>query len=302
MNNPIVSIIVPCYNQAQYLDECLQSVLNQTYEKWECIIVNDGSPDQTDEIVQKWLDKDSRFQYVYKKNGGLSSARNFGLNVAKGEYIQFLDSDDVLDSNKFELSLLEANRRNTEQGKIIITNFRIFSVNSKNSIDPFCEIKYDYLNFKELLLGWDSKFSIPIHCGLFEVSLLKNFKFSEEIRAKEDWLMWLEVFKKKPELLFIDKPLVYYRTHAGSMTYSREFMTKSLIDVLPHIDKIVSKEEFNELLLIRLKDALEKTNNFEKKYRSIKESNSFKVGLKIKTILKQFYLLFFAKKVMNFFK
>lgn len=65
MNNPLVSIIVPCYNQAQYLEECLQSVLNQTYEKWECIIVNDVSPDNTEEVVEKWLEKDSRFRYGF---------------------------------------------------------------------------------------------------------------------------------------------------------------------------------------------------------------------------------------------
>lgn len=302
MNNPLVSIIVPCYNQAQYLEEALQSVLNQTYGNWECIIVNDGSPDNTEEVANHWIAKDSRFKYFYKKNEGLSSARNFGLNIIKGDYIQFLDSDDVLDSNKFELSLLEVNKINTEKRKIIITNFRIFYINSEISIDPFCEIKYDFLNFKELLLGWDTKFNIPIHCGLFEANLLHNFNFSEEIKAKEDWLMWLEVLKKKPEALFIDKPLVYYRRHAQSMTHNREFMNKNLIDVLPHIDKIVTKEELNELLLIRLKGALEEINKLEKKYRSVKESTSFKVGFKIKMKLKQLHLLFFARKAINFFK
>ncbi len=64
--NPLISVIVPCYNQAQYLDECLQSVLNQIYTDWECIIVNDGSPDHTEEIAKKWLEKDPRFRYINK--------------------------------------------------------------------------------------------------------------------------------------------------------------------------------------------------------------------------------------------
>ncbi|MFV8358229.1 glycosyltransferase family 2 protein, partial [Flavobacterium sp. XS1P32] len=92
MNNPQVSIIVPCFNQAQYLSEALKSVLEQTYENWECIIVNDGSPDDTKQIAQKWVEKDSRFKYIFKENGGLSSARNEGINYAKGTFILPLDA------------------------------------------------------------------------------------------------------------------------------------------------------------------------------------------------------------------
>lgn len=66
-----VSVIVPCYNQAKYLSEALQSVLDKTYENWECIIVNDGSPDNTEEVAKQWVEKDSRFKYFYKENGGL---------------------------------------------------------------------------------------------------------------------------------------------------------------------------------------------------------------------------------------
>ena len=69
---PLISVIVPCYNQAQYLDECLQSVLDQTYTDWECIIVNDGSPDNTEEIAKNWVEKDTRFIYLSKENGGFA--------------------------------------------------------------------------------------------------------------------------------------------------------------------------------------------------------------------------------------
>ena len=94
MKHPLVSIIVPCYNQAQYLSEALESVLQQTYTDWECIIVNDGSPDNTDIIVKDWLQRDNRFKYLYKDNGGLSSARNFGIENSNGTYILLLDADD----------------------------------------------------------------------------------------------------------------------------------------------------------------------------------------------------------------
>ena len=100
-----ISIIIPCYNQAHFLDQALQSVLNQTYLNWECLLINDGSTDETEIISNKWIKKDSRFKYFYKENGGLSSARNFGLDNAEGDCIVFLDSDDCIEKNKLEASL-----------------------------------------------------------------------------------------------------------------------------------------------------------------------------------------------------
>ena len=102
--NPLISVIVPCYNQAQFLDECLQSVLDQTYQNWECIIVNDGSPDHTEEIAKNWVEKDARFRYLSKENGGLSSARNAGIEIAKGEWILPLDADDKIGERYLELA------------------------------------------------------------------------------------------------------------------------------------------------------------------------------------------------------
>ena len=99
---PKVSIVVPCYNQAQYLDEALQSLYDQTYTEWECFIVNDGSADNTEEVARKWEAKDLRFSYVYKENGGVSSARNLGVEKSKGEFILTLDADD-----KYEATFLE---------------------------------------------------------------------------------------------------------------------------------------------------------------------------------------------------
>jgi glycosyltransferase involved in cell wall biosynthesis len=92
----LISIIVPCYNQAQYLDECLQSVYSQTCEDWECIIINDGSPDNTQDVANKWVVKDSRFRYYEIENSGVSSARNFGINQATGNWILPLDGDDKI--------------------------------------------------------------------------------------------------------------------------------------------------------------------------------------------------------------
>ena len=95
-NEPLVSIIVPCYKVEQYLPNCIESILYQTYTNWELILVDDGSPDNCGNICDDYAAKDNRIKVVHKKNGGLSSARNAGMKVMNGEYVTFLDSDDFL--------------------------------------------------------------------------------------------------------------------------------------------------------------------------------------------------------------
>ena len=96
MPSSLVSIIVPCFNQAQYLPDALNSVLAQSFPSWECIIINDGSEDKTEEVSKEFCQGDNRFKYIWKENGGLSSARNAGIKVSSGKYILPLDADDKI--------------------------------------------------------------------------------------------------------------------------------------------------------------------------------------------------------------
>ena len=117
-----VSIIVPCYNQAQYLGQALKSVLGQTYQGWECLIVNDGSTDDTEIVAKQWLEKDERFAYYYKTNGGLPQTRNFGIERAVGTFILPLDADDYLSVNYIECCVNELTNQNVKlvYGKVCI--------------------------------------------------------------------------------------------------------------------------------------------------------------------------------------
>lgn len=92
----MISIIIPVYNVEQYLDKCLQSVINQTYQDIEIILVDDGSSDSSGILCDKWKEKDSRIKVIHKSNGGLSNARNVGIEQANGEYLMFIDSDDIV--------------------------------------------------------------------------------------------------------------------------------------------------------------------------------------------------------------
>ena len=108
----MISIIIPVYNVSKYLDKCLKSVVTQTYSNIQIILVNDGSTDNSGEICEKWCKKDKRIEVIHKRNGGLSNARNVGIERAQGEYLMFVDSDDIISDDLCELlhdRLLENN-------------------------------------------------------------------------------------------------------------------------------------------------------------------------------------------------
>lgn len=291
MNNSLVSVIVPCYNQAQYLPETLQSVLEQTYTNWECIIVNDGSPDHTEEVAQEWLKKDTRFKYIKKENGGLSSARNAGIEMAKGEYIQFLDSDDILDKRKLEVSLKVLNKSINQPKNIVLTNFRMFVDNSLDSTIPFCNLTSSLFNFRDILLKWDSVFSIPIHCGLFHMNLLYKFKFPQELKAKEDWIMWLQLFQKEPIVTFIDKPLVYYRSNPKGMTNDSKHMHENHMKAIIYIKNIISDKDYTDYLFSELKKKYNENTKLRTTIYNYQNSATYKIAQKLKEtfLVKSFF-------------
>ena len=111
---PKLSVIVPVYNVEKYLSRCLTSLINQTLDNIEIIIVNDGSTDKSDEIIREYKKANNNIIYVTKENGGLSSARNFGLIYATGEYIAFLDSDDYVDRNIYKKMYEKAKETNSD--------------------------------------------------------------------------------------------------------------------------------------------------------------------------------------------
>lgn len=281
---PKVSIIIPCYNQGAYLDATIESVVTQDYSNWECILVNDGSTDNTSAIIAEWEIKDERIKSYYKENGGLSSARNYGLKNVTGDFIQFLDSDDVLHPNKLKISLEQA--EGLKDNVIVISNYVHFET-SINEITPaYYNLKKEYFNLECVLFQWDTIFTIPIHCGLFSVSLFKDFSFPESLKAKEDWFMWIHLFSKHPKVGFINKSLAYYRVHNESMTNSNSSkmmensilffdLVKSEISALDYIKLI---EESNKKFINKYFVEVKKINN-------IKASYAFKMGHKIIFIL-----------------
>lgn len=216
--HPKVSIIIPCYNQEEFLADTLNSVLLQEYGNWECLIIDDGSTDNSVDIIHSWCKKDSRFRLLSKTNGGLSSARNYGLNHAHGDWIQFLDGDDMLYNKKLSTSLNEI-ANNTQ---VIITSFN--HVKKGQLLPPFCKLTEQNFSFESILTQWDLDFSIPIHCAVFRKDLISDIRFEETITAGEDWIFWLKAFRSSPKTIFINEELVCYRLHERSITQNATYM------------------------------------------------------------------------------
>jgi glycosyltransferase involved in cell wall biosynthesis len=294
-NSRLISIIIPCYNQAQYLDETLQSVLNQTYSDWECLIINDGSPDNTEEKAKIWEDKDSRFRYFCKDNGGVSSARNYGLAKAKGQFIQFLDSDDLLDKRKLELSL---NRLDTsdEKVKLIISHFRMFTDDSSKTTIPFCNLNSQLFNFESVLYQWNETFSIPIHCGFFEASLFKNIRFPENLTAQEDWIVWVKIFKLDVQAIFVAEPLALYRQNPGSRMMTKSIFKDQML-AYEYFKTILTESEFYSLSKVLISRYYREQEVFKNRLNGVKNSKTYQTGLMIKKISKALMLLNFFKKI-----
>ncbi|MBQ6992723.1 MAG: glycosyltransferase [Clostridia bacterium] len=176
---PKISVIIPVYNTEKYLKKCLDSVINQTYQDFEIIIVNDGSTDNSDKIIKEYTCKNPEKIKSYKKeNGGLSSARNYGLSKATGEYISFIDSDDYIDHNLFN-KLKGEMEKNTDLIKFKLTTVDIDYKEISKIDGPVFKQRYGEEAFNSLV--FKDELMEPACIYLYKKSLLieNNFKFSE---------------------------------------------------------------------------------------------------------------------------
>lgn len=205
MDLPIISVVIPCYKQAVYLPDALESLLRQTYKKWEGIIVNDGSPDNTERVASVYVKKDSRFKYVEKKNGGLSSARNCGINQALGKYILPLDADDILEPTYLEKAITVF--IDSPQTTLVYCLGNYFGIK-----EGLWDLHYE--NYRALLLG------NAIFCSaLFRKTDCINIGgYDENMRlGYEDWEFYIRLLNEHSVIYQIPEPLFNYRTKEVSM-------------------------------------------------------------------------------------
>lgn len=250
--NPTISIIIPCYNQAQFLGETLQSIVSQEFQNWECIIVNDGSPDNTNDIANEWIFKDSRIKYLKKENSGVSDTRNFGIKHAIGEFILPLDADDIID--KFYIKeALEAFEKHPK-AKLIYSNFRFFGIIEGEKVLP--EYKFE---------------NMLIENQIFVSAIFRRTDFNRTngynrnmIDGLEDWDFWLSFLDEDDLVIKLNGFHLHYRIKeiSRSKEVSIEKNEKLLIQIFKnhtslflkhfnpirdHINADASKKELNQI-------------------------------------------------------
>lgn len=233
--NPLVSIIIPCYNQAAYLPKAITSLQAQTLTNWECIIVDDGSTDNSAEIAANAALKDERIRLIQKLNGGSASARNVGIKHAKGEFIQFLDADDYLDQYKLEK---QSHLMQVEQSDMSYTAFcHSFSDGSTS------KMLFVQLNALTVFTRWGLGGSIPPHAFMYSTSFVQNnhIEFDERCRYREDWNWAIQCFSSHPRTaIMADYCGAYYFHNGDSKTSSYIKMQSGNFTFMAHMCQHIS--------------------------------------------------------------
>jgi glycosyltransferase involved in cell wall biosynthesis len=273
----LISIIVPCFNQCQFLPDALDSVLNQSYKNWECIIVDDGSIDSTKEISIHYCNLDNRIHYYYIENSGLSTARNYGINHSIGEYILPLDADDIIAPQYLNIatSILD----NNDKIKMVYCIGQMFGYENRIWDLP----EYDF----QLLL----KKSIIFCSGVYRrVDFNKTSGYSIDMKyGLEDWEFWISLLKNGGIVHRITDVLFYYRTKEISMANS---LSREKLDYLQRVvyeKHRASYDEFfnNPIHLINVVDELNfELEEYKRKIKLIENSLSWKLLKYIRNILR----------------
>lgn len=203
---PFFSIIIPAYNRAELLPETLISIKNQSFQEWECIVVDDGSTDQTKEVIEEESKKDARIRYIYQTNAERSAARNNGAKNALGDFLCFLDSDDCFASNYLD-ELYQAIKKDNFQEALYVTNFFIWDgVKSEEMVTP---------PISNPVADWLFHYPVSPSRACVHKNCVKKHQFREDIVIVEDTVLWVSIaneFRVKQ----IEKPMVYYRVHEGN--------------------------------------------------------------------------------------
>lgn len=310
----LISVIIPVYNLENYIAKCLDSVINQTYKNLEIIVVNDGSSDSSKEIIDNYAKKDKRIIAIHKKNTGVSDTRNRGIDIAKGEYIGFVDGDDSIEKNMFEKLVENMVKYDADishcgykmifpastkyfynTGKIVIQD------NKKGIIDL---IRGDYIE-------------PGIWNKLYKRSVIGNIRMPVDIKNNEDYLFNIEVFQNAEKSVYEDKPFYNYIQRENSAVncgvsehkifdceivrkqvfekykddkYIHPYSLYNLLKSNVHIFRIL--ETNKEAKKYKYKEK-EIKNNIKSLYKQAKSINILDKRLKIDCIMSLHFPLFF---------
>jgi len=323
---PKISVIVPIYNVEKYLEKCIDSILTQTFVDFECILIDDGSSDNSPTICDEYAKKDDRIKVIHKENGGVSSARNAGLEIAQGEWVTFIDSDDWVEKNYFDILYNNAIKANCD-----LSLCGINIINEKNGFvkkpKVFPIMVFDRISAKkEFFRG--HLFAVYTVCKLVKQKYIyeNNITFDTNLKACEDGLFWFEIIDKTDKVLYDSTPCYNYVRNANSSSvetspkfidnYMTFFVaTKKMINIETNESVVRKIKSFEVIIATWLCSVLLQSDVFVKeKYEFYRKhlfgslfyyitDNDIKIREKITAILYLFPKVYcFMRKVYHFMR
>jgi glycosyltransferase involved in cell wall biosynthesis len=298
--NPIISIIIPVYNTDKYLANCINSVLSQSFTDFECILIDDGSSDKSSLICDDYAKKDSRIIVIHKTNGGVSSARNAGLDIAQGEWITFIDSDDWVENKYIEIMYNNAIKFNCDLSSCGLKKFSIkgdlLDINKQYPILFFDKISAKKALFEFKYYGTGTVIKLVKK----QFITYNNIRFDNKLKVCEDGLFWFQVIDKLQKVVYDSTPYYNYIIHDDSLTNSPEryenyksnfTATRKMINTEKNISVICAIKSFNAHIARDICISLLNSNNIQKNIYNFYRNQLF---------ITIYYLLFDIKKDFYF--
>ena len=323
-----VSVIVAAYNIQDYIVRCLESIANQTYKNLEVIVVDDGSSDNTGKLADEFSENDKRFIVIHKENGGVSSARNIGIDVASGDFIGFVDGDDTIEVDMYEMLVNNAIKYDADIShcgyKVLENNRETFFYETEKIIIQDRK--------KGLIDLFEGTLIEPSLCNkIFKNNILGDIRLDESIKINEDLYFNVLLFDKSKKSVFEDKSKYIYIKRKNSATTSSlnnirritdprkvykmiEEVFKNDIDILPYAEKMDIGRNINiyNLLILKRQDLFlqlkeEVRDYIRVKYKNIKENKLINKKMKymmfgilyLPHIYNFIYKFYFNKKYIN---
>ena len=268
---PAISVIVPVYKAEKYLHRCVDSLLAQTFSDFEVLLVDDGSPDRSGEICDEYAKKDSRVKVFHKENGGVSSARNLGIDNALGDWICFVDSDDWLDMEAFACCSKYFNYAEL----IRFSYSSVYSMDCKEIID-YHLIQYD--NRKEYVSKLiEQKSYVAVWGALFKKStFVPDIYFDKDISIGEDWIFFIKVVNRCDKIVFVNLPLYKYNEcneYSSTTVFCSEKRCSvflALKRIAEFVDSDIYLEELGNMKVLLLYNFLKDSFIYKKFIASLK--------------------------------
>jgi glycosyltransferase involved in cell wall biosynthesis len=286
----------------------LESLQKQTLVNWECIIVDDGSSDNTKVIVSKFTSKDQRYSYIYQKNAGLSAARNTGIKAAKGEFIQLLDADDFISENKLNEQVKVLRKNNNVS--LLYGELRYFNTNNPTELyytlnggtESWMKSYPSHEEFTEHLIR-NNLFAV--NCVIFRKSIIKDCGyFNTKLKSVEDWEFWVRCALLKKHFLFDGRldSIALVRIHETSMSQNNRRMLESSIDARIFLQKHISFSKLSNRTKLKKINEIELNFLHRKIYELYSNHNKIK---KMKHLFRGYSLIknykFLLKEIINSF-